>query len=83
MVLPEETASDEMTRAGDERLWTVVQCADYLQLSVSWVYKHIDEIPHAMLGHSLRFQPARVREYAAQQIGSGSRAKVIPLRKCK
>lgn len=78
---PEETAGEAVaTEATAEKLWNVRQVADYLSMSVSWVYKQVDAnaIPFAKLGHALRFHPARVREYAARMSGNG--AKVIPLR---
>ena len=49
-----------------ESLWTVRETARYLNVSTSWVYRHTEtgEIPHAKLGGSIRYLPARVREYA-------------------
>lgn len=69
------------TEVMPEKLWNVRECAKYLSMSVSWVYKQVEAnaIPHAKLGAALRFHPARVREYAAT-LGTPS-AKVIPLRK--
>ena len=74
MVRPEESE----TMAKDEQLWTVRDCAKYLSMSVSWVYKQVEAnaIPHAKLGHSLRFHPARVKEYAATLEGGSN---VIPI----
>lgn len=80
---PEET---QQGSGGDgntaESLWTVRECADYLRVSESWIYKHVDlgELPHAKLGRALRFHPARVRDYAEKLCGGGGSAKVIPLR---
>lgn len=66
-----------------DALWTVKQCAKYLNVSESWVYRRTEtgEIPHAKLGGHLRFHPARVRAYAADSM-SGKVANVIRLRKC-
>lgn len=79
---PEVTESDVVgTEATAEKLWTVRDCAEYLNMSVSWVHKQVaaQAIPFARLGHAVRFHPARVREYAARL--DGASAKVIPLRK--
>lgn len=80
---PEETGS-EMVPAEPtaEKLWTVREVADFLSMSVHWVYKRVEDgtIPYAKLGaRALRFHPARIREYAAKMSGAG--AKVIPLRR--
>lgn len=78
---PEETAGEAVgTEATAEKLWTVRECADYLSMSTHWVYRQVaaGALPHAKLGHAVRFHPARVREYAAKM--SGASAKVIPLR---
>ena len=78
---PEETHGDAAKEATAESLWTVRECADYLRVSESWIYKHVDlgELPHAKLGRALRFHPARVRDYA-EKLCDGGGAKVIPLR---
>ena len=64
-----------------EALWTVRECARYLNMSVSWVYQQVEagSLPHAKLGSRLRFHPARVRDFAASLVG-GASAKIIPLR---
>lgn len=63
-----------------ERLWTVRDCAKYLAMSVSWVYKQVEAnaIPHAKLGAALRFHPARVREYAATLGAAPAPGNVVP-----
>lgn len=79
---PEGTGSEAMgTGATAENLWTVRECAAYLRMSTSWVYKQVEQnaIPFAKLGHALRFHPQRVREYA-DTLG-GPSAKIIPLRR--
>jgi len=81
---PEETNGEAVANgATAENLWTVKDCAEYLSMSISWVYKQVEAgaIPHAKFGHALRFHPQRVREYAATM--GGASAKVIPLRKWK
>ena len=82
MVRPESEGEAVIAEATAEKLWNVSECAKYLQMSVSWVYKQVSAkaIPHAHLGTRLRFHPQRVREYAAT-MGLGQGAKVIPLRR--
>lgn len=81
MALPDREGEAVMMEATAEKLWTVSDCAKYLQMSVSWVYKQVaaKTIPHAHLGTRLRFHPQRVKEYAAT-MGLGQGAKVIPIR---
>lgn len=77
---PEETAGEAVAKeATAEKLWTVRECADYLSMSIHWVYRQVEKgaLPHARLGGALRFHPARIRDYAARM--SGATAKVIPL----
>lgn len=54
-----------------DRLWTVADVADYLQLSTSWVYKRTAEgtLPCIRLGASVRFDPEAIAEYASAQRG--------------
>jgi excisionase family DNA binding protein len=49
-----------------EKLWTVADVADYLGVSVSWVYLHASkgDLPYLRVGGLLRFQPAAVQGYA-------------------
>ena len=56
-----------------DRLWTVADVADYLQLSTSWVYKRTAEgtLPCIRLGASVRFDPEAIAEYASAQRGVG------------
>jgi excisionase family DNA binding protein len=77
MAQPERTTDDD-TR--DEALWNVRECAAYLKMSKSWIYKMADEgaLPSARLGNRLRFHPARVREFAASL---GEPSNVVPFRK--
>lgn len=81
---PEENNGEAVgNEAKAEKLWTVRECAEYLSMSISWVYKQVEAnaIPFAKLGAALRFHPARVRAYAATM--DGSSAKIIPLRKAR
>jgi len=55
-------------RAGTDTLWTVVEVAEFLQVSRSWVYRAAEGnlLPHMRIGALLRFSPAEIREYAKQ-----------------
>jgi predicted DNA-binding transcriptional regulator AlpA len=50
----------------NERLWKVNDVAEFLQMSVSWVYKQAEGglIPVRRLGASVRFDPVEVRAFA-------------------
>lgn len=47
-------------------LWTVADVADYLRVSVSWVYKKAADgtLPTVRVGTMLRFDPDAVRTFA-------------------
>ena len=64
-----------------ETLWTVAEVAEYLRVSVSWVYMHVQlsDLPHLRVGGLLRFQPDAVRAYVRGE--SLPEASVLPLRK--
>jgi predicted DNA-binding transcriptional regulator AlpA len=49
-----------------DRLWTVNEVADFLQVSTSWVYKQSSAglLPSRRLAFHLRFDPDEVRAYA-------------------
>lgn len=49
-----------------DRLWTVRDTAEYLQMSMSWVYKMSCEglLPTRRLGTNLRFSPEEIRAWA-------------------
>ena len=51
----------------DERLLTVKDVAERLQMSVSWVYKQTEAglLPCVRLGASVRFRPSELRAYIA------------------
>lgn len=50
-----------------DRLWTVHDVAEFLQLSTSWVYKAaaLGILPVRRIGASLRFRPDEVRAFAS------------------
>jgi len=47
-------------------MWKVKQVADYLAVSVSWVYRaaNAGKLPVRRLGGNLRFDPDEIRAYA-------------------
>ena len=47
-------------------LWTVKNVADYLQVSVSWVYQNANAgtLPVRRIGANLRFIPDEIHAYA-------------------
>jgi len=51
-----------------EHLWTVRQCAHYLQMTPAAVYKSAERghIPHVKWGNHLRFDPVAVRAWIQQ-----------------
>ncbi len=71
-----------MAATTTERLWTVKEVQEYLQMSRSWVYRELEarRLPHTRIGGVVRFIPEQVRQYAEQHAQSDAgRAKVIPL----
>ncbi len=55
-----------------EKLLTVQEVADLLQVPKSWVYertrtKGIEQLPHLKLGKYLRFEARTVREFLERQ----------------
>lgn len=71
-----------MAAATTERLWTVKEVQEYLQMSRSWVYREIEarRLPHTRIGGVVRFIPEQVRQYAQQHVRDDEgKAKVIPL----
>lgn len=59
--------SFDATDAPRERLWTAADVAAFLQASRSWVYLHAEDgtLPCVKLHGLLRFDPARIRAFAA------------------
>lgn len=50
----------------DERLWTVNDVAEYLQLSIKTIYTkaYKEEIPYVKYGRNLRFKPSAIKKLA-------------------
>lgn len=44
----------------NEKLLTVGEVAERLQVPRTWIYKHLHKIPHIKLGKYLRFEPSQV-----------------------
>jgi predicted DNA-binding transcriptional regulator AlpA len=53
----------------DEMLWTKEDVANFLQLSVSWVYHAAQKgiLPCMRISRNLRFSPRAIRAFAASQ----------------
>jgi excisionase family DNA binding protein len=53
----------------EQRLWTVRDVANFLGVSLSWVYHRAErgELPHLRIGGLLRFNPISIREFATAQ----------------
>jgi excisionase family DNA binding protein len=63
-----------------ERLWDADDVAEFLRVSVSWVYLHIKlgDLPYQRIGGLVRFFPQDIQAYAR---GEQPRAiPVLPLR---
>jgi integrase len=43
------------------QLWDIKQAAEYLQVSESWVRRHLFELPHSRHGRLIRFDPDELR----------------------
>jgi excisionase family DNA binding protein len=77
-------AAPETTPAGPERrrraddLWDAVDVARFLKTSRSWVYLRVEraEIPHLRVGGLIRFEPARIREWARSGLAAVERGSV-------
>ncbi len=53
---------NQITSQKTSRFWTPAELADYLRVSIRWVYEHTrtnccDPIPHIKLGKYIRFNP--------------------------
>lgn len=57
----EETIVHEEREAPE--ILKVEQVMDLLQVGRTWVWAHMDEIPHYKIGNVLRFDKARVLEW--------------------
>lgn len=49
-----------------DRLWSLEECAQFLQMSASWVRR--SDVPVVELGRSRRYDPVQVRAYAAAHL---------------
>lgn len=70
----------QASQANDnERLWTVAQTAEYLNVSVSWVYRATErsELPHLKLGGLIRFVPRDIRAHAEALAATASGAATV------
>jgi len=60
------TAPVRSTHAGQplavDRLWSLAECAQFLQMSESWVRR--SDVPVVELGRARRYDPEQVRAYA-------------------
>lgn len=62
-------------RRRDDALWDAFDVARFLKTSRSWVYMRVEraEIPHLRVGGLIRFEPARVREWAQSGLAAVAR----------
>ncbi len=65
-------------RRRDDDLWDAIDVARFLKTSRSWVYMRVEraEIPHLRVGGLIRFEPARIREWARSGLASVARGSV-------
>ena len=66
------TAGTESEGTHNDRLLTVREVADLLQVPVSWVYERTrrkgnDQLPHVKLGKYLRFEEPAITEFIRAQ----------------
>ena len=59
------TASPHSLASNSDGLWTAQDVADYLRMSVSFVYKEVaaERLPHKKIGSRVRFVPSAVMAY--------------------
>lgn len=60
------------------RLWTAREAAEFLRMSLSWVYQAASrgELPSVRVGRALRFESAALALWVARQ---SAPAKVVPI----
>lgn len=65
-------------RRRDDDLWDAIDVARFLKTSRSWVYMRAEraEIPHLRVGGLIRFEPARIREWARSGLAAVARGSV-------
>jgi len=63
---PEANPHQPDRRRRDDDLWDALDVARFLKTSRSWVYMRVEraEIPHLRVGGLIRFEPARIKEWA-------------------
>lgn len=62
-------------RRREDDLWDAMDVARFLKTSRSWVYMRVEraEIPHVRIGGLIRFEPARIREWARSGLAAVAR----------
>jgi len=65
-------------RRRDDDLWDAIDVARFLKTSRSWVYMRVEraEIPHVRVGGLIRFEPARIREWARCGLAAVARGSI-------
>jgi len=65
----------------EEPLWTVVDVAQFLRVSRSWVYHRVErgELPYLRIGALVRFEADRIRAFARGE--RPTPAKVVAINK--
>jgi len=54
------TMNSQGLMLASERLLTVGEVAEQLQVPRTWVYKHLNRLPYIKLGKYLRFEPSQL-----------------------
>ena len=49
-----------------EELWTLKQCADYLRVSTSYLYKNKEKFPFVRMNWNIKFIPSAVKKQVNQ-----------------
>lgn len=62
-MIAEETHKLQQAQRPVEPLLTIREAAEFLQLSVSYIYHHIREIPHVKVGRVNRFTKTGLTAY--------------------
>lgn len=70
MKRPQSIGTEGLPRISREKLLTIAETAELLQMSTSWIYKQTcaRSIPFVKIGRSVRFDPARLREWLAKRV---------------
>lgn len=61
------------------RLWDVHEAADFLNVSVSWLYKAAgrNEVPHCRMGHHIRFHPEELERFSRGELRQAEPTKLF------